>query len=64
VNAVLTKDDRKTADQAAAEVDWAKLSALTEAEIAAAAADDLDNPVMTDEEKAKAYRPAPLAAAE
>ena len=59
---MLTKDDRKSADQAAAKVDWTKLAAVTEEQIDAAA--DLDNPVMTDEEKAKAYRPAPLAAAE
>lgn len=59
-----TNEDRKAAKEAADRVDWTKLNALTDTEIDAAADADEINPTMSDEERARAYRPIPLAAAE
>lgn len=45
-----TKKQLEDADKAAAKVDWAKLDAMTDEEIEAAARSDPDNPPLTDEE--------------
>lgn len=48
-----TKKQLEEADEAAKLVDWAKLDALTDEEIEAAALSDPDNPPLTDEQLAQ-----------
>jgi hypothetical protein len=50
---VPTKKQLAEAAKAAAQVDWAKLDAMTDEEIEAAARSDPDNPPLTDEELAR-----------
>jgi Ca2+-binding EF-hand superfamily protein len=47
---VPTKKQIDEAEKAFAKVDWAKLDAMTDEEIEAAARSDPDNPPLTDEE--------------
>jgi hypothetical protein len=51
---VPTEKQRAEADKAAAMVDWARLDAMTDQEIEAAATSDPDNPPLTDEQLAEA----------
>ena len=48
-----TKKQLAEAAKAAEQVDWAKLDAMTDEEIEAAARSDPDNPPLTDEELAR-----------
>jgi hypothetical protein len=57
---VPTSKDLEHAQAAAAQVDWAKVDALDDAAIAAAAAEDEDNPIAEDADIAQAVRVAPL----
>jgi hypothetical protein len=52
----LTESERAIWEEAMASVDWARLDAMTDEEIEAAAASDPDNPPMTDEELAELTR--------
>lgn len=55
-----TKKQLEAANRALKNVDWKKLDAMTDDEIDAAAAADPDNPPMTDEELASAWRVKPI----
>ncbi|MDZ4689960.1 hypothetical protein [Terricaulis sp.] len=55
-----TKEQLEAANKALKDVDWKKLDAMTDAEIDAAAEADADNPPMTDEELASAWRVKPI----
>jgi len=57
---VPTKEQLEAANKALKDVDWKKLDAMTDAEIDAAAEADADNPPMTDEELASAWRVKPI----
>lgn len=61
-----TKEQLEAANRALKDVDWKKLDAMTDDEIDAAAEADPDNPPLTDEELASAWRvkPATKTAAE
>jgi hypothetical protein len=48
-----TKKQLAEAAEAAAQVDWARIDAMTDEEIEAAALADPDNPPLTDEELAR-----------
>jgi hypothetical protein len=50
---VPTKKQRDQAAEAIRKVDWAKLDAMTDEEIEAAARSDPDNPPLTDEQLAR-----------
>lgn len=54
-----TKKKRSDLEQALDAVDWAKLDAMTDEEIEAAARSDPDNPPLTDEELAQMRRVTP-----
>lgn len=55
-----TKEQLEAANKALKDVDWKKLDAMTDDEIDAAAEADPDNPPMTDEELASAWRVKPV----
>jgi hypothetical protein len=57
---VPTKEQLEAANKAVKDVDWKKLDAMTDDEIDAAAEADPDNPPMTDEELASAWRVKPV----
>ena len=56
-----TKKDLEAAQEAFERIDKARLDAMTDDEIDAAAAADPDNPPLTDEELASAWRVKPVA---
>jgi hypothetical protein len=58
---VPTKKDLEAAKKAFERVDKARLDAMTDDEIDAAAESDPDNPPLTDEELARAWRVTPVA---
>jgi len=60
-NAMPTKKDLEAANKALMDIDWKKLDAMTDDEIDAAAENDPDNPPLTDEELASAWRVTPIA---
>ena len=55
-----TKEQLEAANKALKDVDWKKLDAMTDDEIDAAAEADPDNPPLTDEELARAWRVTPV----
>jgi hypothetical protein len=57
---VPTKEQLEAANKALKDVDWKKLDAMTDDEIDAAAEADPDNPPLTDEELASAWRVKPV----
>jgi hypothetical protein len=56
---VPTKKQLEEAAEAMKQVDWAKIDAMTDEEIEAAARSDPDNPPLTDEELAQMRRVTP-----
>lgn len=56
-----TKEDLEAAKKAFERADKARLGAMTDDEADAAAEADLDNPPLTDEELARAWRVTPVA---